>query len=256
MIVESEVLCDLKGISHGFGTREGGVSQGIYASLNCGVGSKDNQNHVAENRARLAARVGASPDALATPYQTHSPDVAVAEKPWTRADTPKADAVVTVVPGLAIAVSTADCVPVLFADPEAQVVGAAHAGWRGALSGVLEATLNAMEKLGATRGRITASVGPAISQRAYEVGEEFEDTFLASDPANARFFKRETDDAKPHFDLTGYVTARLEAVGAGRTENLGLCTYYDSARFFSYRRSCHESEPDYGRQISAILIAR
>lgn len=256
MIVTSQALSTLKSISHGFGTREGGVSQGIYASLNCGVGSKDDQTHVAENRARLAARIGASPDALVTPYQIHSPDVVVANRPWTRADAPKADGVVTNTPGLTIAVSTADCVPVLFADPQARVVGAAHAGWRGALSSVLEATLDAMEKLGAERGRVTASIGPAISQKAYEVGPEFEENFLASDPANARFFERDDPQARPRFDLTGYVAARLEAAGAGMIENLGLCTYYDRNRFFSYRRSCHKSEPDYGRQISAILIAR
>lgn len=256
MIVESKILSALPGIRHGFGTREGGVSQGIYASLNCGTGSKDDQKHVAENRARLAASVGAGPGRLVTPYQVHSPDVVVAEQPWSRANAPKADGIVTREPRLAIAVSTADCVPVLFADPQADVVGGAHAGWRGAFSGVLEATLDAMVELGAERGRICVSIGPAISQMAYEVGEEFEDRFLAADAGNSRFFRREEAGGKPRFDLTGYVAARLDAAGAGTVENLDLCTYYDSDRFFSYRRSCHRNEPDYGRQISAILIAR
>lgn len=255
MIVKSNALSALDGITHGFGTREGGVSEGIYASLNCGVGSKDDQERVAENRARLAKAVGADPDRLITPYQIHSPDAVIAEAPWSKADTPKADAVVTRTPGLAIAVSTADCVPVLFADAQAGVVGAAHAGWRGALGGVLEATLEAMEKIGAARERVTASIGPAISQDAYEVGPEFEETFVEADAANARFFDRKTPDSRPYFDLTGYVAARLADAGTQSIENMRLCTYGDRQRFFSYRRTCHQSEPDYGRQISAIVIS-
>ena len=254
MIVQSGILSTLPDIAHGFGTRQGGVSTGIYASLNCGVGSNDNQDHVAENRARFAARLGASADMLVTPYQTHSPNVIVAEQTWTRANAPKADAVVTSRPGLAIAVSTADCVPVLLADPHAKVVGAAHAGWRGALSGVLEATVGAMERLGADRTRISASIGPAISQSAYEVGNEFEVQFLEQDRASARFFQREQGQERPRFDLTGYVASRLLAAGVTGVENLHMCTYRDTTRFFSYRRSCHRKEEDYGRQISAILI--
>lgn len=254
MIVESGLLSSLPGVRHGFSTREGGVSEGIYASLNCGAGSKDDPARVTENRSRLAARVGAEPERLVTPYQVHSPDVIVAEKPWERADAPKADAVVTREKDLAIAVSTADCVPVLFADPEAKIVGAAHAGWRGALSGVLEATLDAMERLGASRDLIHISIGPAIQQDSYEVGPEFEETFLQADPENARFFEREGENSRPRFDLTGYVESRLLTAGAKHVENLRLCTYRDNARFFSYRRSCHRDESDYGRQISAILI--
>ena len=254
MIVESSSLSSLAGIRHGFGTRQGGVSGGIYATLNCGVGSKDDQGDVAENRRLFAKRLGAPPDRLVTPYQIHSAKVATVEKTWARGDAPKADGVVTAQRGIAIAISTADCVPVLFADHEANVVGAAHAGWRGALSGVLEAVLGAMEGLGADRARISAAIGPAISQAAYEVGEEFEAKFLAEDAASARFFEREGQNSRPHFNLTGYVAARLHAAGTGAVDDLKICTYDDPDRFFSYRRSCHNSEADYGRQISAILI--
>ena len=254
MIVESPLLATLPGLRHGFGTRQGGVSQGLYSSLNCGVGSKDDRGHVLENRSRLAERLGTTPEFLLTPYQTHSAEVAIATEPWPREDTPRVDAVVTAQPGLAIGVSTADCVPILFADPEAMVTGATHAGWRGALSGVLEATIDAMESLGAVRSRISATIGPAISQESYEVGEEFEETFVDADGSNARYFLRKTEAARPHFDLTGYVGGRLQAAGAGKIENLSLCTYRDENRFFSYRRSVHRDEVDYGRQISAILI--
>ena len=254
MIVESDALAALPGISHGFGTREGGVSSGIYATLNCGVGSHDDQDNVAQNRSRLAARLGTSPQCLVTPYQIHSADVVVADEPWTRGNAPKADGVVTSRPALAIAISTADCVPVLFADAQAKVAGAAHAGWRGALSGVLEATVEQMERLGAQRAQICVSIGPAISQAAYEVGEEFEAKFLEQNSANARFFSRGGKTSRPHFDLTGYVAARLQDARVNMVENLQLCTYQDAKRFFSYRRSCHRHELDYGRQISAIMI--
>ncbi len=254
MIIESPLLSSFSGLRHGFGTREGGVSRGIYTSLNCGVGSKDDRDLVGENRTRFAARLGSESSALVTPYQTHSAEVAIVEEPWTRENTPKADAVVTARPGLAIGISTADCVPVLFADPEAKITGAAHAGWRGALSGVLEATIDKMVNMGATRSRIAAAIGPAISQQAYEVGEEFEANFLEVTDANARFFVRKSEDSQPYFDLTGYVEVRLQEAGTGAVENLRLCTYGDDGRFFSYRRSCHRDEPDYGRQISAILI--
>ncbi len=254
MIIESPLLASLPGLRHGFGTRSGGVSQGIYATLNCGLGSRDDRVHVLENRSRLANLIGAEPKMLVTPYQTHSPDVAVATEPWTGESAPRADAVVSRQPGLAIGISTADCVPVLFSDPEARVAGAAHAGWRGALDGVLEATVEAMEALGAARARIRAAIGPAISQASYEVGEEFEARFLEANDRNARFFTRRDNDSRPHFDLTGYVEDRLKSAGTGTVENLQICTYRDADRFFSYRRSCHREEVDYGRQISAILI--
>ncbi|HDO51563.1 MAG TPA: peptidoglycan editing factor PgeF [Rhizobiales bacterium] len=255
MIVESATLSNMAGIRHGFGTRKGGVSSGIYATLNCGVGSRDDQGDVAENRARLAKRLGASPGALVTPYQIHSAQVATAEKPWARGDAPRADGVVTARPGVAIAVSTADCVPVLFADCEAKVVGAAHAGWRGALSGILEAVLGAMEGLGADRARICATIGPAISQQAYEVGDEFEARFLAEDETSARFFERRPQNSRLYFNLTGYVAARLLGAGTGAVDDLKICTYGNSEHFFSYRRSYHNGDADYGRQISAILIS-
>ncbi len=254
MMVTSETLSSLAGIRHGFATRNGGVSNGLYTTLNCGLGSDDNQDNVAENRSRVAKRLGVAPEALVSPHQIHSADVVVAHTPWAPGDGPKADGVVTAIPGLAIAISTADCVPVLLADPRAKVVGAVHAGWRGALSGVLEATLSTMEALGADRNRISAVIGPAISQAAYEVGEEFEARFLASDEANVRFFERSSQDSRPFFNLTGYIAARLQAAGARDAEDLQLCTYRDKQRFFSYRRSCHNDEADYGRQISAILI--
>lgn len=253
-MIESAKLARIPGIRHGFFTREGGVSGGLYASLNCGLGSKDDQADVAENRARVAARVGAAPERLATPHQHHSATVIVAEEPWERANAPRADAVVTATPGLAIGVSTADCVPVLFADPRAGIAGAAHAGWRGALSGVLEATVAAMEELGARRADIAAAIGPAISADAYEVGEEFEARFTNEDKANARFFSRPASGTKPHFDLTGYTHARLDAVRLGAVEDLRLCTYHDAARFFSYRRAVHLGEADYGRQLSVIML--
>lgn len=256
MFVKSGALAALPGISHGFGTRIGGVSSGIYATLNCGAGSKDDRGNVADNRSRLAARLGISPQSFVTPYQIHSADVVVAEEPWARGKAPKADGVVTIRPDLAIAISTADCVPVLFADSQTKVIGAAHAGWRGALSGVLEATIEQMERLGAHRRQICAAIGPAISQTAYEVGEEFEANFLKENSADACFFSRESEDSRPHFDLTGYVASRLQGAGVNTIENLKICTYEDETRFFSYRRSCHRHESDYGRQISAIMIAR
>ncbi|MDA7946968.1 MAG: peptidoglycan editing factor PgeF [Hyphomicrobiaceae bacterium] len=255
MIVESSLLASAAGQRHGFGTRRGGVSEGIYASLNCGLGSKDDRADVVENRSRLARQLGAAPEMLVTPYQTHSTDVTIATQPWQSKNAPRADAVVTAKPGLTIAVSTADCVPVLFSEPDAKIVGAAHAGWRGALAGILEATIESMEALGADRSRILAAIGPAISQVSYEVGEEFEATFLKADNANSRFFARRDENARPYFNLTGYVEARLRSAGAGDIENLNICTYREEDRFFSYRRSCHREEVDYGRQISAILIS-
>lgn len=254
MIIESDTLSALPGITHGFGTREGGVSSGIYSTLNCGPGSKDDRENVIRNRERLAARLGASPQRLITPYQIHSADVVAAVEPWALGEAPKADGVVTCSPNLAIAISTADCVPVLFADPQAKVIGAAHAGWQGALSGVLEATVEQMERLGAQTSQICASIGPAISQTAYEVGEEFKARFLEQNIENERFFIQTSDQTRPYFDLTGYVAARLQNASVNTVENLQLCTYHDETRFFSYRRSCHSQEPDYGRQISAIMI--
>jgi YfiH family protein len=256
MRIEAKSLGAAGNIRHGFFTRQGGVSGGIYASLNCGLGSKDDPAHVAENRRRVAMELGTEAGNLLSPYQLHSAEAVVAEAPWSRETAPRVDAVVTARPGLAIAVSTADCVPVLFADPEARVVGAAHAGWRGALSGVLEATLETMETLGARRSGVTAAIGPAISQAAYEVGEEFERQFRDEDRENARFFARPDPASRPHFDLTGYVAARLESANVAHVETLEICTYSAEDRLFSYRRACHRGDADYGRQISAIVIPR
>ena len=247
-------LSELAGIRHSFFTRNGGVSHGVYASLNGGVGSNDAPEHVAENRARMAAALGVKPDRFITAYQIHSPDVVVADKPWTPSERPRADAIVTRVARLAIGVSTADCGPLLFADGEARVIGAAHAGWRGALTGVIEATLAAMEKLGAKRSRILAALGPTISQANYEVGPEFVERFLAADGTNARFFAPSERAGHAMFDLPGYISDRIHHAGIVNFENLGLCNYAEPGRFFSYRRTTKLSEPDYGRHINAIAL--
>ncbi len=242
------------GIRHGFFTRQGGVSAGVYASLNGGLGSNDLAENVMENRARMAASLGVNPDRLLTAFQIHSPDVVIAETPWSANARPRADAIVTRTPGLAIGVSTADCGPILLADPKARVIGAAHAGWRGALTGVAEAAIAAMEKLGAERGRIHASLGPMIRQNNYEVGPDLIARFAAEDGASKRFFKPGARNGHALFDLAGFVGARLSRAGIGQIEDLGLCTYADDARFFSFRRTTHRGEPDYGRHVNAIVL--
>jgi polyphenol oxidase len=254
MMVTATALA-LPGIRHAFFTREGGVSGGFYASLNSGIGSQDAAANVAENRARMAAALGVEPDRLLTAYQIHSPNVVVAEAPWTTDARPRADGIVTRLPALAIGVSTADCGPVLFAEPQAGVIGAAHAGWRGALSGVVDATVDAMERLGAARGKIRAALGPMIRQPNYEVGPDLVGRFAAADPASADFFRPAPRAGHALFDLAGYVAARLRRAGVGHVEDLGLCTYADPARFFSYRRATHRAEPDYGRHVNAIVLA-
>ncbi len=248
-------LAAIDGVQHGFFTRRGGVSNGIYASLNCGPGSRDDAANVTENRARVAELLGAEPGRMITIFQKHSADAVVADKPWQDGKVPEADAIVTATPGLAIGILTADCAPVLLCDGEARVVGAAHAGWRGALSGIVEATVAAMTKLGAKPERMTAAIGPAISQKAYEVGADFVEQFLAGEPDSAAFFITDEGSGEPHFDLPGYVGERLARAGVGAITDLGLCTYCEETRLFSYRRSQHHGEGDYGRQISAILLA-
>lgn len=243
------------GIRHGFFGRQGGVSAGLYSSLNCGLGSKDDRANVMENRDRVARTLGTTGDRLLTCYQIHSADAVVVDRPWGPEGQPRADALVTKTPGLAIAALAADCTPILFADPRARVIGAAHAGWKGARIGILEATVTAMEKLGARRDTISAAIGPCISQANYEVGPEFEATFLAEDPTNARYFSVPRPGAKAHFDLPGYVAERLAAAGLGRIERLDACTYAADSRYFSFRRTTHRQESDYGRQISAIVLA-
>ena len=254
-MLQATSLAALAGIRHAFFTREGGVSEGIYASLNSGIGSKDDPAHVAENRARMAGALGVAPAAFLTPYQIHSADVVVAEAPWTHETRPRADAVVTRVPGLAIGVSTADCGPVLLADREARVIGAAHAGWRGALAGVTDAAIAAMERLGARRERIIAGIGPLIRQPSYEVGAELVEDFRVADESNARFFQPSPQPGHAMFDLPGYIAARLARAGIGGIEDLGACTYSDPKRFFSFRRATHRREPDYGRHVNAIVLA-
>ncbi|HYC17154.1 MAG TPA: peptidoglycan editing factor PgeF [Pseudolabrys sp.] len=253
-MLKAPSLAALARIRHAFFTRSGGVSQGVYSSLNGGVGSRDAPEKVAENRARMAAALGVKADRFVTPYQIHSPDVVVAEEPWTTENRPRADAVVTRVPRLAIGVSTADCGPLLFADDVAGVIGAAHAGWRGALTGVIEATVAAMERLGASRDRMTSVLGPTIRQPNYEVGPEFVERFLAADPDNARFFKPSQRAGHAMFDLTGYIAERVRRAGIAQFEDLGLCTYAEPERFYSYRRTTLRGEADYGRHINAIAL--
>lgn len=241
-----------KGIRHGFFTRRGGVSEGLYRGLNVGLGSDDAREKVEENRRRVSGWFGLAPERLATVNQVHSPDVVVVDAAYdgTR---PKADALVTASPDVILGVLTADCGPVLFADAEAGVIGAAHAGWKGALGGVLENTILAMQSLGARREAITACLGPSISGANYEVGPEFVERFLAQNAEFAVFFRPSSKPGHAMFDLQGLTVKRLTDAGI-RAESLGICTYADPDSFYSYRRTTHAGEPDYGRQISAIAI--
>ena len=241
----------LKEVRHGFFTRRGGASSGVFAGLNCGQGSSDQSEIVEINRGRVADAMAVAADDLVTVHQVHSAQVVQVDAALPQR--PKADAMVTATPGLALGILTADCQPVLFADHSAGVIGAAHAGWKGAQGGVLETTVDAMVALGASRENIHAVIGPAISQRAYEVGPEFFDTFLDEDPDNTHFFAGGDGD-RMHFDLPGYGLARLRAAGVGSAEWTRHCTYYDADRFYSYRRSVHAKDPDYGRLISAIVL--
>ncbi len=246
------VLSDLPGIRHGFMTRAGGVSEGIYDSLNCGLGSDDEQARVLENRRRVLQMAGIPAKTLLTAYQVHSPDVLVVEEEWRDGPRPKVDALVTTRKNIAIAASHADCVPILFADPEARVVGAAHAGWRGAVGGVLQATVKQMCALGARPERIRAGVGPCIGPASYEVGPEFPAPFLAQNPANARFFRPAQRAGHHMFDLESYVAAELAAMKLAAIEVAHRDTCAEADTFFSYRRSCLRKEPDYGRHVSVI----
>ena len=246
-IITSEALT----ARHGFFTRKGGASSGIFAGLNCGTGSSDQAEIVAINRARVAEAMEVAPEALVTVHQVHSATAIPVTGPLT--DRPQADALVTATPGILIAVLTADCQPVLFHDPAAGVIGAAHAGWRGAVDGVLEATIEAMEALGANRTDIVAVIGPTISQAAYEVGPEFLDRFRDEDPESLRFFANGQGD-RLLFDLPGFGLYRLRRAGVGHAEWTGHCTYRDVTRFYSYRRTIHAGEADYGRLLSAIRL--
>jgi YfiH family protein len=252
MKVESPALAKLPGIRHAFFTREGGVSEGIYASLNGGIGSNDDFAKVQENRRRMAETLGA--EHLLTCYQIHSADVVVAGKAWSREDAARADGIVTRMKGLAVGASAADCGPLLFADAEARIVAAAHAGWKGALGGIAETTITRMEELGASRKNIVAAIGPLIRQQSYEVGPEFVARFTEADGSYGGFFKPSGREGHAYFDLAGLIRLRLEQSGIGRIDDLGLDTYSDEKRFFSYRRTTHRGEPDYGRQIAAIAL--
>ncbi|MEI4231362.1 peptidoglycan editing factor PgeF [Roseovarius sp. D22-M7] len=247
-ILTSDSLAPLR---HGFFTRRGGASSGVFAGLNCGLGSSDQTEIVMINRARVARAMEVAADNIVTVHQVHSAEVVHLTGPV--AERPRCDGMVTATPGLALGVLTADCQPVLFADARAQVIGAAHAGWRGALDGVLETMVAAMEGLGAVRGDITAVIGPSISQAAYEVGPEFIEAFLDADPDNARFFANGRD-GRYQFDLPAFGLHRLRQAGVGLAEWTRHCTYEDAARFYSYRRTTHAGEADYGRQISAIRL--
>ena len=253
MMLASPLLSAVPGLRHAFFTREGGASGGIYESLNGGLGSNDDPVVVAENRRRMAEQMGVTADRLINAHQVHSPDAVVATGPWDTRARPKADAVVTSTPNLAIAVSTADCGPVLFVDPNARVIGAAHAGWKGALTGILESTIETMERLGAARSRIVAAIGPLIRKQSYEVGSEFVERFLDADANNAMFFMPSERQGHAMFDLAGFIRLRLEAAGILMIDDLAIDTYSDE-RCFSYRRSVHRNEPDYGRHIHAIAL--
>lgn len=252
--IHAQNLSDVTTLRHAFFTREGGVSKGLYQTLNCGFGSDDNPDHVTENRRRAADALHVDPACLITPYQIHSADVVTVEAPWDRAGAPKADGMVTDRPGIALGILTADCAPVLFADGVAGVIGACHAGWRGALTGITGETLTAMENLGARHDRIAAVIGPCIAQASYQVGPEFQAEFVSTDPANAVHFLPD-EDGRHRFDLAGYLLDRLKDDGIADAHWVGLDNCAEDDRLFSYRRSTLAGEPDFGRGLSAIVLA-
>jgi polyphenol oxidase len=253
MISASSLLSAIPGLRHAFFSREGGVSGGIYAGLNGGLGSQDDPQHVAENRRRMAEQMGVSPGHFLSLWQIHSPDAVTVTGPWQGTSRPRADALVTRTQGLSIGVTAADCGPILLVDPNARVIGAAHAGWKGALTGIVESTVAAMEKLGAERGGVVAAIGPLIRQHSYEVGGEFVERFLQADAENALFFIASARPGHSMFDLAGFIRMRLENAGVLMIDDTGIDTYSDQ-RFYSYRRSVHRGEPDYGRHVHAIVL--
>jgi len=253
MTLASPLLSAIPGLRHAFFTREGGVSGGIYAGLNGGLGSRDDPGNVAENRRRMAEQIGVAPEHFLTLYQVHSPDTVTASVPWDSPSRPRADAIVTRTPGLAVGVTAADCGAILLVDPNARVIGAAHAGWKGALTGIVESTVAAMEKLGAERTGIVAAIGPLIRQSSYEVGNEFVERFVEADAENALYFIPGAREGHAMFDLAGLIRMRLENAGVLMIDDTGIDTYSDE-RFYSYRRSVHRKEPDYGRHVHAIVL--
>jgi YfiH family protein len=254
MFLTADTLAHLPGLRHGFFTRQGGVSGGLYASLNCGPGSQDDLAHVTENRARAAQALGASPSSLCTLYQVHGAEVVTVREPWPADARPQADAMVTDRPGLMLGILTADCVPVLLVDPKARIIGAAHAGWKGAIVGVTNATVEAMEALGGWRDRMIAAIGPAIGWHCYEVDAAFLRRFLDADMANEQFFREGAGEGKYLFNVKGYVAQRLAQAGIHHIQMLGNDTYKEEENFFSFRRTTHRQEADYGRQLSAIML--
>jgi polyphenol oxidase len=254
MIMLTAPTLALPGVRHGFFTRQGGVSTGLYASLNGGIGSADSIANVEKNRAVMATALGVEADCLVSAFQIHSPQVVVATQPWPAERRPRADGIVTCARRLAIGVTTADCGPVLLVEPQAGVIGAAHAGWRGALAGIIEATVAAMQRLGAARDQIRAALGPMIRQRHYEVGADLIERFAAEDPAAKPFFAPAVRPGHAMFDLAGYIAARLRRAGIDRVEDLDACTYGDPELFFSYRRASHRGDADYGRHVNAIAL--
>jgi YfiH family protein len=255
MRLGSPLLSAIPGLRHAFFTRDGGVSDGIYSSLNGGIGSNDDPAHVAENRRRMAEAMGVTPQHFLSVHQTHSPDVVVASGPWQGPSRPLADAIVTRSEGLAIGTTAADCGPILLVDPNARVIGALHAGWKGALTGIVESTVDAMEKLGAERSGMVAAIGPLIRQHSYEVGSEFVERFIEADAENGMFFIPAAREGHAMFDLAGFIRMRLENAGVLMIDDIGVDTYSDE-RFYSYRRSVHRKEPDYGRHVHAIALER
>jgi purine-nucleoside/S-methyl-5'-thioadenosine phosphorylase / adenosine deaminase len=253
-MIQAETLKDCPRVRHGFFTRQGGVSAGLYASLNCGYGSSDQPANVTENRRRALARIGLPAEALATTYQVHSADVVEVTKPWPLDARPRVDAMVTTRPGIALGIGTADCAPVLLADPAAGVIGAAHAGWRGAVNGVVEAVVGAMVERGADPARMRAAVGPCIAQASYEVGPEFPAPFLQQDPENRRFFVPSKRASHFMFDLPGYVVSRLRRLGISEAMAVAHDTCAEADMFFSYRRTTLAGEKDYGRGLSVIAL--
>ena len=242
-------------IRHGFFTRQGGVSDGLFASLNCGFGSRDDPRRVEQNRAIAARRLGLAAERLVSCHQVHGTAIVTVERPWRRDKNPRADGMVTAIPGIALGVLAADCAPVLFADPAARIIGAAHGGWRGTLAGVMEATVAAMTALGAVPSRICVGLGPCIAQPSYEVGPEFAATFAAADQGSGGFFKPAARPGHLLFDLPGYIADRLARLGLARIERAPHDTAAEEALFFSYRRACLRGETDYGRGLAAIALA-
>ena len=254
-MITAQELARTAGVRHAFFTRQGGVSEGVYASLNCGFGSNDDPGRVAENRARVTARLGLAAETLVTAYQVHSAEVVSVAESWPPARAPKADGMVTRTRGLALGILTADCVPVLLVDAAAGVIGAAHAGWRGAIGGILEATARAMERLGARLSATVAVVGPCIHQSSYEVGADLRDAVLAADREGDDLFRTGARSGKYQFDLPGFIVRRLQRLALGAVARVAADTFADEKRFFSYRRSVKRGDADYGRELSAIALA-